>query len=231
MAAREDRAWLSAEMARERSERAQQGAGLRHVLSGKVGLLCLIYFLNTMATYGVFLFLPKILREASGFSGFKLSAITAIPFAVALVGMVLIGRHSDSTGEREWHAAGCAFTAATGPRAGRGLAIRACAHRPELHALAVRAALRSRASSGPSHPGSWAARRRRRASPPSTRSATWAGSSVPPSWAGCAKAPQSYTSGLLVLAAGLTIAGLLILTLKPRRDREAVAPGRAVAAD
>ena len=65
-------------------------------------------------TYGVFLWLPKILRDASGFDGFKLSAITAIPFTAALIGMVLIGRHSDRTGERKVHVALCALTAAIG---------------------------------------------------------------------------------------------------------------------
>jgi ACS family tartrate transporter-like MFS transporter len=46
--------------------------------------------------------------------GFRLSAITAIPFVVALVGMVLIGRHSDRTAERKWHVAACVMTAALG---------------------------------------------------------------------------------------------------------------------
>ncbi len=110
----DDREWLSRHMEREHAERSRHGSGLRHTLSGKVALLCLIYFLNTFATYGVFLFLPKLLREASGFSGFKLSAITAIPFVAALVGMVLIGRHSDRTGERKWHVAACALTGALG---------------------------------------------------------------------------------------------------------------------
>ena len=128
-------------MEKERSERAQHGTGLRHVLSGKVALLCLVYFLNTVATYGVFLFLPKILREASGFSGFKLSAITAIPFAVALLGMVFIGRQSDRTGERKRYVAACAFTAALGLVLAAASQSSVAAHRPELHALAARAAL------------------------------------------------------------------------------------------
>ena len=40
--------------------------------------------------------------------------MTALPFAVALVGMVLIGRHSDRTGERKGHVAACAMTGALG---------------------------------------------------------------------------------------------------------------------
>jgi MFS transporter, ACS family, tartrate transporter len=111
-----DREWLSAVTARERAERARHvhGSLLRSLLNRRVALLCFIYFLNTMATYGIFLWLPSILREASGFSGVRLVAITTFPFVVALVGMVLIGRHSDRTQERKWHVAACAFTGATG---------------------------------------------------------------------------------------------------------------------
>ena len=228
----EDRAWLSAEMARERSERAQQGAGLRHVLSGKIGLLCLIYFLNTVATYGVFLFLPKILREASGFGGFRLSAITAIPFAFALVGMVLIGRHSDRTGEREWHLAGCAFTAATG-------LVLAAASQHNVWFIVLSFTLSQfgqRAFQGvfwaipPRLLGGAAA-----AAGIATINAVGnLGGFVGPTVMGwLRKGTQSYTEGLLLLAASLTVAGILILTLKPRRKPEAMAPGRvaAVAAD
>ena len=62
----------------------------------------------------MYLWLPRILRDASGFSGFTLSAITAVPFVAALVAMVLVGRHSDRTGERKWHVVACAATAAVG---------------------------------------------------------------------------------------------------------------------
>jgi MFS transporter, ACS family, tartrate transporter len=111
-----DREWLSRTMAGERAERAAHGHGsaLAGLLNRKVALLCTIWFFNTLATYGVFLWLPKILREASGWSGWRLAAITAVPFLVALVGMVLIGRHSDRKQERKWHVAACALTAALG---------------------------------------------------------------------------------------------------------------------
>jgi ACS family tartrate transporter-like MFS transporter len=225
-----DREWLSAQMERERAERAQQGAGLRHVLSGKIGLLCLIYFLNTLATYGVFLFLPKILREASGFTGFRLSAITAVPFAVALVGMVLIGRHSDRTGERERHVAACAFVAAL------GLALAAVTQRNVwLIVLSFTfSQLGQRAFQGvfwaipPRFLGGAAA-----AAGIATINAVGnLGGFVGPAVMGwLRKGTQSYTGGLLVLATGLTIAGLLVLTLRPRPpgDEEMVALSRAAA--
>jgi ACS family tartrate transporter-like MFS transporter len=110
-----DRAWLSQHMADERARRAHQaGSHLSALLDGRVLLICFIYFLNTLVTYGVFLWLPRILREASGLRGASLSAITSLPFIVALVGMVLIGRHSDRTGERKGHVAACALTGALG---------------------------------------------------------------------------------------------------------------------
>jgi ACS family tartrate transporter-like MFS transporter len=111
-----EREWLGRTMAEERRHRAahQGGSHLSALLNGRVLLICFIYFLNTLVTYGVFLWLPRILREASGYRGMQLSAITAIPFGVALIGMVLIGRHSDRTGERNWHVAACALSGAAG---------------------------------------------------------------------------------------------------------------------
>jgi len=111
-----ERAWLSGIMERERVERQalHQGSHLKALLNGRVLLICFIYFLNTLVTYGVFLWLPSILRDASGYRGWRLSLVTSLPFLVALVGMVLIGRHSDRTGERKGHVAACAMTGAIG---------------------------------------------------------------------------------------------------------------------
>jgi len=112
-----ERAWLSQVMADERSHRVSHHHGmsdLKALMHGRVLLICFIYFLNTLVTYGVFLWLPRILRDASGYRGWRLSLVTAIPFAVALVGMVLVGRHSDRTGERKGHVAACALTGAVG---------------------------------------------------------------------------------------------------------------------
>ncbi len=111
-----EREWLSGVMASERAERESRhpGSHLQALLNRRVMLICFIYFLNTLVTYGVFLWLPRILREASGYRGWRLSLVTALPFVVALVGMVLIGRHSDRTGERKRHVAACAMTGAIG---------------------------------------------------------------------------------------------------------------------
>src|SRR5205085_3092181 len=111
-----DRAWLSETMAAERAARQQQGhARLADAfVSPKVWRLAAVYFLNTLVTYGVFLWLPKILRDLSGSGGWRLTVMTSIPFMCALIGMIVIGRHSDRTGERKRHVAACALIAATG---------------------------------------------------------------------------------------------------------------------
>jgi MFS transporter, ACS family, tartrate transporter len=223
----EDREWLAAKMARERAERAERGSGFRHVMSGKVALLCLIYFCNTMATYGVFLFLPKILREASGFTGFTLSAITAIPFAVALVGMVLIGRHSDRTGERQKHVAACALLAAI------GLVLAAASqHSVPLIVLSFALSqLGQRAVQGvfwaipPMFLGGAAAA----AGIAMINAVGNLGGFVGPIVMGWLRqSTESYTAGLLVIAAGLTVQALLVLSLRLGKPAEPlVAPQTA----
>src|SRR4029079_5900194 len=106
----------ASEVDRQGAARAShQGGGELHALaSGRVWLLGVIYFLNALVNYGVFLWLPKILHDASALRNVALGVVTAIPFVLSLGAMVLVGRHSDRTGERKWHAVGCALTAAAG---------------------------------------------------------------------------------------------------------------------
>jgi ACS family tartrate transporter-like MFS transporter len=112
----DQRQWLIATLQREQAERVthHERTVLRTLLAPRLWLLITVYFLNTVVTYGIFLWLPKILRDASGTRGFALTAMTMVPFIAALIAMVLIGRHSDRTGERKWHVAACAMTAAVG---------------------------------------------------------------------------------------------------------------------
>jgi ACS family tartrate transporter-like MFS transporter len=111
-----DRDWLTRTMAAEQRQRQAVGhSSLRtSFASGRVWLLSGVLFMHSLVTYGIFLWLPKMLQDVSGTRGFALSTITALPFAAALVAMVIVGRHSDRTGERKLHVAACALTAAVG---------------------------------------------------------------------------------------------------------------------
>jgi ACS family tartrate transporter-like MFS transporter len=113
----DEREWLSRTMREERETRGDRGhRSLAPALaSPRVWLLSTVYFLNTLVTYGVFLWFPTILRDAAGGqSSMTLTLVSAIPFVAALVAMVAIGRHSDRTGERKRHVAACALTGAAG---------------------------------------------------------------------------------------------------------------------
>jgi MFS transporter, ACS family, tartrate transporter len=225
-----DREWLSKEMARERADSAAR----RHVSFAaalkdpKMLVLCLFYFLNNTATYGVFLFLPKILREASGYSGWKLIGLNTPIFAVAMVGMVLIGRHSDRTGERKKHVAVCALLAAA------GLMLAAAFQRsvPLIVLSFILSQLGQRSLLGPF----WAI-------PPIFLGGTAAaagialinsvgnlGGQVGPTVMGWLRdGSQGYAGGLLVLAGGLVLEALVILSLK-LPARQETTTGRPIAA-
>jgi ACS family tartrate transporter-like MFS transporter len=81
---------------------------------GRVWLLSLTYFCIVSALYGITFWMPTILQKLSGSSDFVVGLLSALPYLVAAIGMVLVGRHSDSTGERRWHLAGSAFVGAAG---------------------------------------------------------------------------------------------------------------------
>ena len=86
--------------------------------SGRVWLLAVVYFTIPVALYAMGFWMPQIIRTASGRSDFAVGLLSAIPYAVAAIGMVVIGANSDRTGERRWHIAltavlgGVAFAAA-----------------------------------------------------------------------------------------------------------------------
>jgi D-galactonate transporter len=82
--------------------------------SGKVWLLALIYFLFVMGLYGVSFWLPQMIKSSGVQDVFNVGLLTAIPYFVAAVTMVLAARHSDRTGERRWHAACAALAGAAG---------------------------------------------------------------------------------------------------------------------
>jgi nitrate/nitrite transporter NarK len=71
--------------------------------SGRVYALCAIYFTLMIGLYGISFWLPSIIK-AMGVKGYlEVGLITAIPYAVAVIGMVLLSRSSDRTGERRLH--------------------------------------------------------------------------------------------------------------------------------
>lgn len=70
------------------------------------GIWCLVFvnFALLCATYGMSFWMPQIIRGLGEQSLMQTGLISAIPFAVASVCMLIVGKHSDRTRERRWHA-------------------------------------------------------------------------------------------------------------------------------
>jgi len=109
----EEKALLTRNLAAK--EKEKQAVRLRDAFqSGKVWVLCAVYFTLMIGLYGLSFWLPTIVK-AFGLDGYlRIGLVTAIPYAVAVAGMVLISRHSDRTGERRLHYAFTTFAGGTG---------------------------------------------------------------------------------------------------------------------
>lgn len=111
---------LEATIAAEDTEQVPETTGMRDALrDGRVIALSVVYFGVVFGLYVLAFFLPQVvseLQERFGveFSLVQIGLITAVPYAVASVVMLLNARHSDATGERTWHVAAPAFVGAAG---------------------------------------------------------------------------------------------------------------------
>ena len=114
-------AWLSEddkqrlETAIAADRREQQHLPLRRLFrDARVWLLALVYFLFVMGLYGVSFWLPQLVRNTGVQDVFEIGLLSAIPYVLAAVTMVLVARHSDRSGERRWHTACAALAGALG---------------------------------------------------------------------------------------------------------------------
>jgi ACS family tartrate transporter-like MFS transporter len=115
---------LEGRLAAEAHETRRHGyEGLWQALANpRVLLLGVTYFCFVIGLYGIGFWMPQVIKSF-GLSNLATGFLTAIPYLVAAIGMVLAGRHSDRTGERVFHVAlpllmgACAFawSALAGP--------------------------------------------------------------------------------------------------------------------
>jgi D-galactonate transporter len=71
----------------------------------KVWLLAAIYFMLNVGLYGIVFWMPTIIKGMGYTDTRTIGWISAIPYAVAVVAMVLVGRSGDRMRERRWHTA------------------------------------------------------------------------------------------------------------------------------
>jgi ACS family tartrate transporter-like MFS transporter len=110
----EERGWLVAELLREReATKSHTDSGVLGVFTSlPIWLMVFVYFGVNCAGYGITFWLPTLLRSLSGLGTIAIGSLTAIPYAAALVVMIIAGAHSDRAGEHRWHIAVPAFLGA-----------------------------------------------------------------------------------------------------------------------
>lgn len=67
--------------------------------------LSLIYLVLAGGIYGLVFWMPQLIKTAGTQDTFVIGLISALPYLVAGISMILLGKNSDRTGERRWHLA------------------------------------------------------------------------------------------------------------------------------
>ena len=209
-----ERTWLEDVLEEERAalQRTHPLTLWQALTHGRVWRLALLYFSTIISFYGVAFWLPQIVQSFSGLGNAATSLLSALPYLAAAVGMVIVARHSDRTGERRRHVAGAAFAAAAGLIAGAVVQ-----RQPVLAFLALcLAATGIWSTLGPfwSLPTAFLSGTAAAGGIALINSVGNVGGFVGPTVMGFLKArTQAFGSGLFVLAACLVVAGVLALSL------------------
>ncbi|GAB7533917.1 MFS transporter [Burkholderia sp. 3C] len=77
-------------------------------------LLSIVYFTIAAGLYIISFWLPTMVRSFHVSDPLQIGVLTAIPYLITAICMVLVGRHSDKTRERRWHVALGMIVAAVG---------------------------------------------------------------------------------------------------------------------
>jgi ACS family tartrate transporter-like MFS transporter len=103
----DERQWLISEL--EQEKRLRKAVRSYSVLEAfrqrDVVLLLSVYFCTVTGYYGFTLWMPTVLQRLSGLPDLGVTMVAIIPYLCGLVAMLLLGWHSDKTGERRWHTA------------------------------------------------------------------------------------------------------------------------------
>jgi ACS family tartrate transporter-like MFS transporter len=103
----DEKRWLAERLQGEEEARLQRE---RHSIAEamkdpRVLLFGLLYFCMVVNVYGISFWVGEIVDDVHGLSEVGKGFVTAIPYTIAIAGLVLISRHSDRTGERKLHTA------------------------------------------------------------------------------------------------------------------------------
>jgi D-galactonate transporter len=106
-----DAKWLSDQqksilehhIAEEEREKIEHPSLLALFSDKRVWHMSAIYFAFVMGQYGITFWLPTLIKSAGVQGVFNIGLLTAIPYLVAVVTMLLLGASADRMRERRWH--------------------------------------------------------------------------------------------------------------------------------
>ena len=98
----QEKAVIASEIREEAGAKTHQTV-LSVFTSPSVWLMGSIYFGIEMGSYAIGFWLPTMIRLTGVQDAFDIGLRTAVPYSLALICMILVGRHSDKTRERRWH--------------------------------------------------------------------------------------------------------------------------------
>jgi MFS transporter, ACS family, tartrate transporter len=102
----EERTWLQDQLESEAAAKSGREVGLlRSIASPQILILTLAYALMAYGIYAIAFFLPLIVKSL-GLSNTEIGYVLMLPNICGSIGMVLVSRNSDRTGERIWHVVG-----------------------------------------------------------------------------------------------------------------------------
>ncbi len=112
----DEREWLVNEMAEEAKSTSSSHTlsdGLKALANPRVLALAVVYFGTSAGLYTLGIWSPQMIAQF-GTTPFATGLFNAVPPIFAIIAMVLWSRHSDKTGERNWHVVIACLVAAGG---------------------------------------------------------------------------------------------------------------------
>jgi sugar phosphate permease len=107
-----ERRALEAQLAAEQRDLPKIGSIGEALRRPSVIVLALQYFCWSLGIYGFVLWLPSILKDATGLGIATVGWLTAAPYLLAAIVMLVVSTYSDRTGERKWPVAASMFVGA-----------------------------------------------------------------------------------------------------------------------
>ena len=104
---REDKTTLTKSIYEERAKHVPQHGGMLTdlVASPKLYVLAFAYFAFICGTYAVNFWLPTMLKASGATKAAEIGWLSAVPYGISAMVMVLLSRSLDRRMERRWHTA------------------------------------------------------------------------------------------------------------------------------